>query len=187
MSVIVKDPRDDKIVYCKGADNVIYQRLSSDYKPHQYLHDGDEIMKKIGRKHYNLYSICCGWFENISCGYKHIDSQTYSDWITKQTKPSSMENRDILIEECYDEIERDLTLLGATAIEDKLQDGVPETIANLAVAGISIWVLTGDKVETAINIGRSCRLLTNQMNREDGSLFVVILMRKYRIKNVMKL
>ena len=38
-----------------------------------------------------------------------------------------------------------MMLIGATAIEDKLQDGVPDTIANLALAGIKIWVLTGDK------------------------------------------
>jgi P-type E1-E2 ATPase len=49
---------------------------------------------------------------------------------------------------------QNLTLLGATAIEDKLQEGVPETIANLAKADIKIWVLTGDKQETAINIGK---------------------------------
>ncbi|CAH1637369.1 unnamed protein product [Spodoptera littoralis] len=50
-----------------------------------------------------------------------------------------------------------------TAIEDKLQDGVPETIANLSMAGIKVWVLTGDKQETAINIGYSCQLLTDDM------------------------
>lgn len=54
-------------------------------------------------------------------------------------------NRDALLNEVYEEIEKDLTLLGATAIEDKLQDGVPEAIANLSNAGIKIWVLTGDK------------------------------------------
>src|SRR5699024_4873676 len=54
-----------------------------------------------------------------------------------------------------EEIEQNLILLGATAIEDKLQDGVPQTIANLAVAGIKLWVLTGDKQETAINIGKT--------------------------------
>jgi P-type E1-E2 ATPase len=52
-------------------------------------------------------------------------------------------------------IERDLELVGSTAIEDKLQDGVPETIKYIRDAGIKVWVLTGDKVETAINIGFS--------------------------------
>ena len=54
-------------------------------------------------------------------------------------------DRDSRLNEVYEEIEKDMTLLGATAIEDKLQDGVPDAIANLSVAGIKIWVLTGDK------------------------------------------
>ena len=65
--------------------------------------------------------------------------------------------------EVYERIERDLLFVGSTAIEDKLQDGVPECIATLAKANIKIWVLTGDKQETAINIGYSCQLLTNDM------------------------
>jgi phospholipid-translocating ATPase len=62
----------------------------------------------------------------------------------------SIENREALIQDISSEIETDLRLLGATAIEDKLQDGVPETIADLKRAGIKIWVATGDKLETAI-------------------------------------
>ena len=61
-----------------------------------------------------------------------------------------MEGREDKVEAVSDEIERDLQLLGATAIEDRLQDGVPEVIADLKVAGIKIWVATGDKMETAI-------------------------------------
>ena len=62
-----------------------------------------------------------------------------------------------------EELEVDFNLVGSTAIEDRLQDGVPDTIQSLKDAGIKIWVLTGDKVETAINIGYSCKLLDNQM------------------------
>ena len=63
------------------------------------------------------------------------------------------------IEDMQDNIERNLTLMGCTAIEDCLQDGVPECIASLAMAGINIWVLTGDKEETAINIAVACNLV----------------------------
>lgn len=56
-----------------------------------------------------------------------------------------MENRDEKLDEVYEEIEANMVMIGATAIEDKLQDGVPDAIANLALAGIKIWVLTGDK------------------------------------------
>ena len=60
--------------------------------------------------------------------------------------------------QCLDEIERELELIGLTAVEDKLQRHVPESIATLLNAGIKFWMITGDKQETAINIAVSCRL-----------------------------
>ena len=69
-----------------------------------------------------------------------------------------------MIDDTIDEIEHDIDLIGATAIEDKLQKDVPDTIASLAVAGIKIWILTGDKQDTAINIGFACQLLRQDMD-----------------------
>ena len=63
-----------------------------------------------------------------------------------------------------DEVEVDFILLGSTAIEDKLQVDVGQTIYDIKKAGVQLWVLTGDKIETAINIGFSCQLLNNEMN-----------------------
>lgn len=97
-----------------------------------------------------------------------------------------MDSREQKLNVMYEEIESDMQLVGVTAIEDKLQDGVPKSIANLQNAGIKIWVLTGDKQgrssrgdrrlivarlmqypvpspETAINIGYSCQLLTDEL------------------------
>lgn len=54
-------------------------------------------------------------------------------------------DKDYKLVKYYDELERDLHLLGSSAIEDKLQDKVPETIESLMNAGIRVWVLTGDK------------------------------------------
>lgn len=62
-------------------------------------------------------------------------------------------------------IEKELILIGCTAIEDKLQEGVPACIETLARAGIKIWVLTGDKMETAINIAYACKLINNNMKQ----------------------
>lgn len=62
-----------------------------------------------------------------------------------------------------EKIEKDLTLIGSTAIEDLLQENVGETISALKEAGIIVWVLTGDKIETAMNIGYSCQLLNSKM------------------------
>ena len=59
------------------------------------------------------------------------------------------------------EVETDLELVGSTAIEDKLQEDVKDTIEGFKETGIKVWVLTGDKVETAINIGYSCGLLNS--------------------------
>ena len=72
---------------------------------------------------------------------------------------ADLENREELLEKIYCDFESDFTLLGATAVEDKLQDEVPETIKDLQTAGIKIWMLTGDKFETAENIGFSCKLI----------------------------
>jgi P-type E1-E2 ATPase len=73
-------------------------------------------------------------------------------------------NRDEEVANVNEIIENDLELIGSTAIEDKLQDGVPDTIRYIRDAGIKLWVLTGDKVETAINIGFSSGLIDNGMN-----------------------
>lgn len=75
----------------------------------------------------------------------------------------ALDGREDKLGAIYEEIECDMQLVGVTAIEDKLQDGVPQAIANLQMAGIKVWVLTGDKQETAINIGYSCQLLTDDL------------------------
>lgn len=73
-------------------------------------------------------------------------------------------NRADELDKAAEMIEKDMFLVGATAIEDKLQDGVPDTIHTLQEANIKVWVLTGDRQETAINIGYSCKLLTEEMD-----------------------
>lgn len=100
----------------------------------------------------------------LCLAYKNIDEAYCTEWLAR-LKEAALDryNKDERVDQLYTEIESGLTLIGATAIEDKLQEGVPETIANLSAANIKIWVLTGDKTETAINIGYSCKLLTEDM------------------------
>lgn len=81
-------------------------------------------------------------------GFTEEDYQAWSERYHAATV--AMDDREAKIEAVCDELEQNLRLLGATAIEDRLQDGVPETIADLKRAGIKIWVATGDKLETAI-------------------------------------
>jgi len=94
----------------------------------------------------------------------NLDLETYLAWEKKYYEASiSLEGREEKIDEVAEEIESNLTLLGSTAIEDLLQDQVGETLVALKEAGIKIWVLTGDKIETVISIGYSCQLLSNEM------------------------
>ncbi|KAJ5126017.1 hypothetical protein N7526_008194 [Penicillium atrosanguineum] len=93
-------------------------------------------------------------------GHRFLDEATYKSWKTAYHEAStSIVDRQEKIERVGEEIEQQLELTGATAIEDKLQKGVPEAIEKLRRANIKLWMLTGDKRETAINVGHSCRLV----------------------------
>lgn len=93
-------------------------------------------------------------------GYKWIDNPQYEIWSEKYNiAKSSLVNRQEKTEAVGAGIENNLSILGATAIEDKLQNGVTEAIEKIKRAGIKMWMLTGDKRETAINIGYSCKLI----------------------------
>ncbi|KAB1267821.1 Phospholipid-transporting ATPase IB [Camelus dromedarius] len=102
----------------------------------------------------------------LCVAYIDLTEAEYQQWLVKYKEASTVvQDRTQSLEDCYDTIERKFLLLGATAIEDRLQARVPETITSLLKANIRIWVLTGDKQETAINIAYSCKLLSGQMPR----------------------
>uniref|UniRef100_A0A5S6R3N5 Phospholipid-transporting ATPase n=1 Tax=Trichuris muris TaxID=70415 RepID=A0A5S6R3N5_TRIMR len=149
MSVIVR--RNGKIeLYCKGADTVILQRIKE--TPTDAIYTNTQA---------HLDKFASDGLRTLCLAYKVVDQDYFAEWNKRSDEASvALQNRQEKMDAVCDEIETGMTLVGATAIEDKLQEGVPETIANLMAADIKIWVLTGDKQETAINIGYSCRLLT---------------------------
>uniref|UniRef100_A0A7N5JAW5 Phospholipid-transporting ATPase n=1 Tax=Ailuropoda melanoleuca TaxID=9646 RepID=A0A7N5JAW5_AILME len=151
MSVIVRTPSGQLRLYCKGADNVIFERLSKDSK---YMEETLCHLEYFATE--GLRTLCVA--------YADLSEREYEEWLKVYQEASTiLKDRAQRLEECYEIIEKNLLLLGATAIEDRLQAGVPETIATLLKAEIKIWVLTGDKQETAINIGYSCRLVSQNM------------------------
>ncbi|KAK2512177.1 phospholipid-transporting ATPase ID [Columba guinea] len=176
MSVIVRSPEGDLTLYCKGADTILYE----------LLHSSCESLKEETTEHLNEFA--GEGLRTLVVAYKNLDEDYFQDWIRRHHEASTaLEGREDKLSELYEEIEKDLMLLGATAIEDKLQDGVPQTIETLAKANIKIWVLTGDKQEdkllglsfivseaklqllgirpeTAMNIGYSCNLLYDDMD-----------------------
>lgn len=156
MSVILKrpEPWNDIVLYCKGADNVISERLDDKDQ------DGDIVDKTFE----DVEAFSNNGLRTLMLSYRILDNSEYEKWKKEMDEAStSSEKRSEKIAEIQEKIEVNLKLLGATGIEDKLQEGVPQCIEDLRKAGIKVWVLTGDKLETAINIGYASNLLDGDM------------------------
>ncbi|XP_071863932.1 ATPase phospholipid transporting 8A1 isoform X3 [Bombus fervidus] len=163
MSVIVKTP-DGKIkLFCKGADSVIYERLCPAPLDNNDLEQTSlDDFRDVTLEH--LEAFASEGLRTLCFAVADIPDNFYQWWReTYHNATISLGNRESMIENAANLIETKLRLLGATAIEDQLQDQVPETIQALLQADINVWVLTGDKQETAINIGYSCKLITHGM------------------------
>ncbi|XP_029906406.1 phospholipid-transporting ATPase IC isoform X2 [Myripristis murdjan] len=148
MSVLVREPEGGLKLYCKGADIVILERLQ---KNCPCLESTETALE--------LFAHAC--LRTLCVAVRSVPEASWEQWSETLDQYATMTtcDRDNMLEALYDDMERELQLLGVTAIEDRLQEGVPETIAMLRDAGLKVWVLTGDKKETAVNIGYSCKLL----------------------------
>lgn len=160
MSVIVSNEEGEIILLCKGADSIIFDRLAE---------KGRSCLEAT-TSHLSNYAE--DGFRTLAFAYRNIDTAEYGHWnsIFTQAKTSIGPEREELLEKASEMIEKDLVLLGAAAVEDRLQKGVSECIDKLAQAGLKIWLLTGDKKETAINIGFACSLLRLDMKQFHLSL-----------------
>ncbi|KAG0042366.1 hypothetical protein BGZ83_000552 [Gryganskiella cystojenkinii] len=154
MSIILRPPEGGIVLVCKGADSVIYERLDKAEEQSKLREDTLVDLERFANE--GLRTLCLA--------YRKISEEEYADWaLDYEEACNTIHNRDENIENVCEGIEHSLILLGGTAIEDRLQEGVPECIALLSRAGIKLWVLTGDKTETAINIGFACNLLQRDM------------------------
>ena len=159
MSVVVRGEEGRLFLLTKGADNVIFERLRS----------SEEQLKVETEIHLNEFAN--EGLRTLTLAYKIIGGECWCDdgvliitasrfsedeyraWNERYHAATiSIDDREAKIQTICNELEQNLRLLGATAIEDRLQEGVPETIFDLKRAGIKIWVATGDKMETAIGI-----------------------------------
>uniref|UniRef100_A0A8C0W769 Phospholipid-transporting ATPase n=1 Tax=Castor canadensis TaxID=51338 RepID=A0A8C0W769_CASCN len=153
MSVIVLTPENRVMLFCKGADTVICE----------LLHPSCTSLSDVTMEH--LDDFASEGLRTLMVAYRELDHEYFKSWSKKHSEAYlSLENRENKLSLVYEEIEKDLMLLGATAIEDKLQDKVPETIITLRKATTKIWILTGDKQETAVNIAYSCNILEDEMD-----------------------
>uniref|UniRef100_A0A3Q3NG47 Phospholipid-transporting ATPase n=1 Tax=Labrus bergylta TaxID=56723 RepID=A0A3Q3NG47_9LABR len=154
MSVVVRHPLTDQItVYTKGADSAIMDLIRPP--------DTGKRQKKIvsrTQNYLNLYA--ADGLRTLCIAKKIMSKEQYACWLQRHLEAeTAIQGREELLFQSALRLETNLQLLGATGIEDRLQDGVPETIASLRQAGLQIWVLTGDKQETAVNIAYACKLL----------------------------
>ena len=211
MSVLVRSPPElgsVPMLLCKGADSsmmiegvcegarmldsVVDKNVTSNTKPESEA-DNSELDALLGLQA-NLGEFATEGLRTLVLGVKVLLEDEADQWLAKFMDAStSIDDRDKKLTDVAYEIEKGLHIVGATAIEDKLQDGVPETIANLEKAGIKLWVLTGDKRETAIEIGYSTKVLTPKMHLTevvDGppenvkALVAMELMRHVKIGNL---
>ncbi|XGW11747.1 hypothetical protein V3C99_012878 [Haemonchus contortus] len=155
MSVVVKTP-SGPLLYCKGADSAILSRLRRPTEA-ESIH-GSSLKERLDE-----YS--CKGLRTLAFAMRLLDQQQWEEFLESYrfVMSISSNDRDQLLSQKADEIEKELELLGVTGIEDRLQDGVEETIVALREAGMQVWVLTGDKLETAENIARSCGLFAPRL------------------------
>ncbi|KAI8908590.1 hypothetical protein EDD86DRAFT_191661 [Gorgonomyces haynaldii] len=148
MSVVVRTPEGIH-VYCKGADNIMFERIKTQ--------NVDKSMEAL-TQYANI------GLRTLVFGYRCLSEEEYQEFKRQYEEAQvALHQRDTLMDQAAAMIEKDFELIGCTAIEDRLQDRVPETIEYLLKAGIKLWLLTGDKQETAINIGMSSRLISPEM------------------------
>ncbi|XP_046654968.1 phospholipid-transporting ATPase IF-like [Daphnia pulicaria] len=142
MSTIVLFPDDSIWLICKGAESTIIPNCI-----------GGPINQTL--EHINDYALL--GLRTLAISARQLTSEQYGGMMEKLNEARQMMvDRELYVSQIFDVIESDMTLLGATGVEDQLQDGVAETLEALRAAGIKVWVLTGDKLETAINIAYSC-------------------------------
>ncbi|XP_017978203.1 PREDICTED: probable phospholipid-transporting ATPase 4 [Theobroma cacao] len=160
MSVIVSNEDGQIFLFCKGADSIIFDRLA----------DNGRTYEQATTSHLSNYAE--DGLRTLAFAYRTVEAAEYECWNTifTQAKTTIGPEREELLEKASEMIEKDLILLGVVAVEDKLQKGVPECIDKLAQAGLKVWLLTGDKRETAINIGFACSLLRQDMKQFHLSL-----------------
>ena len=151
-TVIVKDKGVIKL-FCKGADSIIKARVSPD-TPTQILKQGEYYVDKFSKQ----------GFRTLFISMKILSQEEFDSFMNEvKVASTSLDNKEELLAAAYEKVEKNLYIIGATIVEDKLQDNVPETIRDLHLANIKIWMLTGDKMDTAENIAKSCNLINEDM------------------------
>jgi phospholipid-transporting ATPase len=154
MSVLVRKPESEDVrLFTKGADVTVVPLLE---ERHDWMEE-------------NLRTFACDGLRTLVIAQKKLKYDEIGVWLGKWNELKLSFNNEVELSRHACELEKKLEILGIVAIEDKLQDGVPETLSLLLKAQVRVWVLTGDKQETALEIGKSCNLVQSHMTLIDLS------------------
>ncbi|KAK2634484.1 hypothetical protein Ddye_029276 [Dipteronia dyeriana] len=155
MSVILGYPDKTVRLFVKGADTSMFPVI-----------DEASNKKLIHETKAHLHAYSSLGLRTLVVGMRELNASEFEQWQSSfEVASTAIIGRVASLRRVANDVENNLCLLGASAIEDKLQKGVPEAIESLRTAGIKVWVLTGDKQETAISIGYSSKLLTSNMTQ----------------------
>ncbi|PON59144.1 P-type ATPase, subfamily IV [Trema orientale] len=155
MSVILGCPDKSVKVFVKGADTTMLSVI-----------DESENLNIIRATEAHLHAYSSVGLRTLVVGMRELNTSEFEQWHSSfEAASTALIGRAGLLRKVAGNVENNLSILGASGIEDKLQNGVPEAIESLRTAGIKVWVLTGDKQETAISIGYSSKLLTSKMTQ----------------------
>jgi len=149
MGIILKNEETDRIIfYLKGADVIMKDKLPAYQRA--FVLDEVEELAKMGLR-------------TLVITQKYLTEREYQEWnLRYQEANNQMVNRDQQVTRVVESLETDMEFLGVTGVEDKLQEDVNSTIESLRDAGINVWMLTGDKIETAYCIAISAGFKSNQ-------------------------
>ncbi|CAH8845869.1 unnamed protein product [Trichobilharzia szidati] len=155
MSILFRHPyTKEAILFTKGADSSIMNRLNTtELNSHEVITATKEHIEQYSRV----------GLRTLVIAERLLSEEELNQWLKEVYEiETGDEDPTEAMQILMDKLESNFILLGATGIEDRLQDGVPDTIEALREAGMHVWVLTGDKQETAVNIARSANLITSQ-------------------------
>eukprot|EP00300_Choanocystis_sp_HF-7_P032774 c4394_g1_i1.p1 GENE.c4394_g1_i1~~c4394_g1_i1.p1 ORF type:complete len:800 (+),score=178.30 c4394_g1_i1:818-3217(+) len=150
MSVLVKRPNGTIALFCKGADTMVAERLASSQKN----------LLEVSLQHCNEFATEGN--RTLLLAWRPMNPTETEEWLQKLYRPAQtlIVDRHNKLDDAAEQIEKNMLIIGGTSVEDKLQENVPATIQMLRDAGMVVWMLTGDKQETALNIALKCRLLS---------------------------
>eukprot|EP00758_Cryptobia_borreli_P008151 Tbor_TRINITY_DN5363_c0_g1::TRINITY_DN5363_c0_g1_i1::g.4804::m.4804/K01530/E3.6.3.1; phospholipid-translocating ATPase len=158
MSVVIRDPVSGRLrLISKGADSSMLVRLSNESATNaQHIAHTKEDLNRMASK----------GLRTLVIGQREVSEEEFATWLLRFRRAGKTlgDSRCVKIDQVCQELEKDIELIGITGIEDHLQEHVPETLQFFISAGVKVWMLTGDKMETAITIAATSSLVNPEID-----------------------